>query len=182
MGHVTEGVTEQSRQFSKTIVRSMFGLGLVSLLLSTAANGIVVEGKVSSGSDRAQPATGQLPEFYVSLSTNEHERAGLSTLVVAGSNRFRFDCGVAGPVPGDDTNPFAVTALFLTRDQRVSTSSCFDTPTSRRSADSSSASSRDWWCSRRTVCPQPSHRFVSTTRDRCKYSAQGHTASTCLSA
>ena len=114
MGNVTERVTEQSRQFSRTAFRSIPGLALVSVFLAAASNGIRVEGKGSLQAQSAQSATGQAQEFSISLSTDERDQPGLSTLVVAGSNRFMFDCGVGASLPGGGTAAPAVTALFLT--------------------------------------------------------------------
>jgi hypothetical protein len=113
MGNVTERVTERSLQLSRTILKSISGLVLVTVFIS-GANGIHVEGKVSPEAQNAQGVTRQAQEFYISLSTDERDQPGLSTLVVAGSNRFMFDCGVVGSVPGTGTASPAVTALFLT--------------------------------------------------------------------
>jgi hypothetical protein len=114
MGQVIERVTGQSRQLSGTILQSISGLVFVVVFCSFT-NGILVQAKVSPGTQRGRGATGQGQEFYISLSTGERDQPGLSTLVVAGSNRFMFDCGVVGTVPGGDTTPPpAATALFLT--------------------------------------------------------------------
>ena len=110
MGNVTRRVTEESLHLRKTLRKSIGGLTLISMFFSGTAQG---DGKVSAEAQSAQGATGQRPEFYVSLSTDERDQPGLSTLVVAGSNRLLFDCGVAGSAL-EGTMPSAVTALFLT--------------------------------------------------------------------
>jgi hypothetical protein len=120
MGSVTERVTEQSPQLSRTILKSISGLIVVSVFFSLGANGVYVEGHVSTGTHTAKGAAGQAQEFYISLSTDERDLPSLSTLVVAGWNRFMFDCGAAASVPGDVVASPAASALFLTH---------LDTPT-----------------------------------------------------
>src|SRR5215831_13792530 len=109
MGNVTQRLTEQSLRIVRTILKSISGLVLVSVFFSAGANGIHGESKVASSEGRSpQGVTGQAQEFYISLSTDERDQPGLSTLVVAGSNRFMFDCGVVGSASGGDTAPPAV--------------------------------------------------------------------------
>src|SRR5262249_40097516 len=72
------------------------------------------KGKVSAEPQRGPGVTDQGQDFYVSLSTDVRDQPGLSTLVVAGSNRLLFDCGVLSSVPVSATRASAVTALFLT--------------------------------------------------------------------
>src|SRR5262245_21359849 len=114
MGNVTQRLTEQSLRLVRTILKSISGLVLVSVFFSAGANGIHGESKASPEARSPQGVTGQAQEFYISLSTDERDQPGLSTLVVAGSNRFMFDCGIAGSVSGGDTAPPAAAALFLT--------------------------------------------------------------------
>ena len=98
MGNVTKRVTEQSAQLSRTMIKSISGLALIGVFLA-AANEIRVEGNGSPEAKNAQGAAGQTPEFYISISTDERDHPGLSTVVVAGPNRFMFDCGVVSSVP-----------------------------------------------------------------------------------
>jgi ribonuclease BN (tRNA processing enzyme) len=100
---------EQSLQLSRSISR----LALIGVLFAIT-NGIHVLGKASPEAWSVQVATGQPQEFYISLSTDERDQPGLSTLVVAGSNRFMFDCGTTDSVPAKATASSAATALFLT--------------------------------------------------------------------
>lgn len=106
----TERVTEPSQRLRRTILKSISGLALVSMCFSARANAVHVESKVPPETQRS----GQKQEFYISLSTEERDQPGLSTLVVAGSDRFMFDCGTVDSLPGS-TAPPTVTALFLTR-------------------------------------------------------------------
>src|SRR5262245_31586788 len=114
MGNVTQRLTGQSLRLVRTILKSISGLVLVSVFFSAGANGIHGESKASPEARRPQGVTGKAKEFSISLSTDERDQPGLSTLVVAGSNRFMFDCRVVGSASGGDTAPPAVAALFLT--------------------------------------------------------------------
>src|SRR5215831_14381510 len=105
-------ITEQSAQSSRTLLRSISRLAFGTTFLFAASNGIHVEGKISPDTQSAQVRRAQ--EFSIALSTDERDRPGLSTLVVAGSNRLMFDCGVVEPAPAGGAAPLAVTALFLT--------------------------------------------------------------------
>ena len=93
-------VTELSRQVNRTILQSISCLAPASAAFSAAANRRV-EGKVSTEPPSGQGAVDQKQEFYISLSTEERDQPDLSTLVVAGSNRLMFDCGLVrgGTVP-----------------------------------------------------------------------------------
>ncbi|HEX7797763.1 MAG TPA: hypothetical protein VF456_25555 [Vicinamibacterales bacterium] len=92
MGTITEPVAEPSPQFSRTIRKSPFGVALVGVLLAIGANGSHLEGKISRESQIS--ATGQRQEFDIAIATDEQEQPGLSTLIMAGSNRLLFDCGL----------------------------------------------------------------------------------------
>jgi hypothetical protein len=113
MCNVTEEVTEQSVQLCRMILRSICGLSLVSIFFVIGANGILADGTGSPEAQSPQVTTGQTQEFYISISTDERDQPGLSTLIVAGPNRLMFDCGVAGSAPVA-TTPSGVTALFFT--------------------------------------------------------------------
>src|SRR5215831_8248255 len=125
MADIAALVTRRSRQTYGAILKSISSLALASVFLPAAPNDSGLAAKGSLGAGNGLRTTDQPQEFYISLATDNRDQSGLSTLVVAGSNRFMFDCGVVGSVPDGDTAPPDVTALFLTT-LDATTAECVD--------------------------------------------------------
>src|SRR5262245_25046528 len=115
MRNIAEQVIEQFLQSTMSTRKAASGLAFVGVVFSAAASGIQVEAKVAPKAQSAQVAAGHVQEFYISISTDERDQPGLSTVIVAGSNSFMFDCGIVGSEARSGAASRAATALFLTR-------------------------------------------------------------------